>query len=194
MAKARPSNLEQAAIALAALLAAVDSAVRGVFHRGKADEDSLEHGKAKSASRAIPVQNKPDERCPPNRGRLITRRWHMSPVSREYQARVTGFVPTTEWEFEDKEFDGFRPPECLLQETKARYDQFFDTKTGLPKEFFVAFGAVESTLNQARAQSMVVRNNPPTKLTWYFMQPISHRYFSGIFESEKLAIVSILHP
>ena len=50
MAKARPSNLEQAAIALAALLAAVDSAVRGVFHRGKSD-DSLEQDKAKSGSR-----------------------------------------------------------------------------------------------------------------------------------------------
>jgi hypothetical protein len=193
MAKARPSHLEQAAIAVTALLAAVDSAVRGIFHQGRVDADSLEQGKSKSASRAIPAPNESAERCPPSRGRLVTRRWHMSPVSRDYQARVTGFVPTTEWEFQKIEFDGFRPPECLLQEAKARYDQFFDPKTGKPKKFFVKFGAVANTLSQARAQSRVVRNNPPTKLTWYFMQPLSHRYFTDLFARENLAIVSILY-
>lgn len=194
MAKTRPSHLEQAAIALAALLAAVDGAVRGFFHRGKIDEDSLEQGKTTLASRAIPIPNESAERCPPSRGRLVTRRWHMSKVSREYQARVTGFVPTTEWEFQKIEFDGFRVPECRLQEAKARYDQFFDVETGLPKDFFLTFGAVARTLDQARAQSRVVRNNPPTKLTWYFMQPISHRYFSDLFVSEELPIASIFHP
>jgi hypothetical protein len=32
----------------------------------------------------------------------------------------------------------------------------------------------------------VVRNNPPAALTWYFMQPLSHRYFSGLFAAEEL--------
>ena len=152
MAKARPSNLEQAAIALAALLAAVDSAVRGLFHRGKSD-DSLEQDKAKSASRAIPVPSKSNERCPPTRGRLMTRKWHMSPLSRDYQARITGFAPTTEWEFEEMEFDGFRSPECLLQEAKARFDQFFDAETGEPKAFFRSFGVV-GIVNQARTSTI----------------------------------------
>lgn len=193
MAKTRQSHLEQAAIAVAALLAAVDSAVRGIFHRKPSDQDTLEQDRAKSASRAKPMPDESAERCPPNRGRLVTRRWHMSPVSREYQARVTGFVPTTEWQFENIEFDGFRSPECRLQEAKARYDQFFDSKTRTPKRFFESFG-VERIMSQARTQSRVVDNNPPTKLTWYFMQPISHRYFSGLFEAEALPIVSILHP
>jgi hypothetical protein len=50
----------------------------------------------------------------------------MSDSSRDYQARVTGFAPLTEWKFMNIEFDGFRAPECRLQEAKARYDQFFD--------------------------------------------------------------------
>jgi len=193
MAKARPSHLEQAAITLAALLAAVDSAIRGVFHRGRTDEDSLEQGKTKSTSRAIPAPNDSTERCPPNRGRLVTRRWQMSHVSREYQARVTGFVPTTEWQFQKIEFDGFHPTKCLLQEAKARYDQFFDPATGKPKRFFRSFG-VQRMLNQARTQSKVTLSNPPTQLAWYFMQPVSHRYFSGLFDQENLPIVSVLYP
>ena len=193
MAKTRLSYLEQAAIALAALLAAVDSGVRGVFNRGASDSDRLEQGKAKSAARAMPIPNESFERCPPNRGRLVTRRWHMSEISRLYQARVTGFVPTTEWQFENVEFDGFRSQECRLQEAKAKYDQFFDSETGRPKKFFKSFG-VERTLNQARTQSKVVRNNPPAALTWYFMQPVSHRYFSDLFAAEELPIVSILYP
>ncbi|NRO99481.1 hypothetical protein GWC77_26755 [Paraburkholderia sp. NMBU_R16] len=117
----------------------------------------------------------------------------MSKISREYQARVTGFEPYIEWTFANMEFDGFRSPDCRLQEAKARYDQFFDRKTWLPKRFFEIFG-VPRMMRQARNQSAVVRNNPPAKLTWYFMQPISHEYFSGQFELEKLPIESLFHP
>jgi hypothetical protein len=80
-----------------------------------------------------------------------------------------------------------------LQEAKARYNQFFDKYTGLPKRFFELFGATRM-LSQARAQSMVIRKSPPTKLTWYFMQPISHRYFAGEFAAENLPIESLLQP
>jgi hypothetical protein len=109
------------------------------------------------------------------------------------QARVTGFAPFTEWKFMNIEFDGFRAPECRLQEAKARYDQFFDQQTGAPKRFFEIFG-LERMLDQARIQSGVVKSNPPSRLTWYFMQPISHRYFSQIFKQENLAIESLLLP
>lgn len=131
MAKTRPSRLEQAALALAALLAAVGGAVRGAFDLTSSGSDDIEQAGAKSkpGARVIPVPVESAERCPPNRGRLVT-------VSREYQARVTGFAPTTEWQFENVEFDGFRALECRLQEAKASYDQFFDERTGEPKDFF----------------------------------------------------------
>ncbi|WP_233217393.1 restriction endonuclease fold toxin 5 domain-containing protein [Trinickia dabaoshanensis] len=114
-------------------------------------------------------------------------------ISRDYQARITGFAPFTEWKFENIEFDGFRAPECKLQEAKARYDQFFDARTGLPKKFFAIFG-VPRMLNQARIQSKIVETNPPARLTWHFMQPVSHDYFSKIFSHEKLPIESSLRP
>ncbi|PPK41975.1 restriction endonuclease fold toxin 5 of polymorphic toxin system [Trinickia symbiotica] len=189
------SGLEAAAIALAALLAAVavDSAVRGTSDRASTDSDDLERDKAKSTTHALPIPDESREHCPPTRGRLVIRRWSMSDISREYQARITGFQPYTEWLFEI-EFDGFRPQECRLQEAKGKYDQFFDSKTGLPEDFFVIFGGVGDMLDQARKQSDIVRSNPPAKLTWHFMQPISYTYFSREFQSEGLAIQSFLDP
>ncbi|MEX3955971.1 restriction endonuclease fold toxin 5 domain-containing protein [Trinickia sp. EG282A] len=171
-----------------ALLAtvAVDSVVRGA-----SDADEL-GDQAKSIARAIPIPGETVNRCPADQGRLVTRRWRMSEISRAHQARVTGFAPYTEWLFEKIEFDGFRSIECRLQEAKARYDQFFDPKTGYPKAFFEARG-VSRMLTQARKQSAVVRNSPPAKLTWYFMQPISHAFFSRQFASETLPIESLLH-
>lgn len=117
----------------------------------------------------------------------------MSQISRDYQARITGFPPFTEWKFMNIEFDGFQSSECRLQEAKARYDQFFDSQTGDPKRFFEIFG-LPRMLNQARIQSGIIKNNPPSWLTWYFMQPISHKYLSEIFVREKLAIDSLLQP
>jgi hypothetical protein len=114
-------------------------------------------------------------------------------MSRDYQARVTGFAPFTEWKFMNIEFDGFQASECRLQEAKAKYDQFFDSKTGHPKHFFESFG-VERILNQARTQSAITKTNPPARLTWYFMQPISFKFFSRLFARENLLIESLLQP
>lgn len=195
MASTRRSRLEEAGLALLALLTAVGDAVRGLADRTQADRDGLESDKAKSnsATRVVPVPYESHAQCPPRRGWLVTRRWHMSQMSRDYQVRVTGFVPFTEWKFMNIEFDGFQTSECRLQEAKARYDQFFDSKSGHPKRFFRAFG-VPRMLHQAKIQSEITKINPPARLTWYFMQPISHKYFSKIFINEKFAIESLLYP
>jgi hypothetical protein len=192
MATTPLSGLEAAAIALMTWLAAVavDSAVRGGSDRQASDSDRV-GDRAKSIPRAIPIPEQSRSRCPADRGRLVTRRWHLSDVSRAHQARVTGFAPYTEWLFEKIEFDGFRSPECRLQEAKARYDQFFYSKTGQPREFFKARGE-QRMLRQAYKQCAVAMANPPAKLTWYFMQPLSHTYFSRIFASEGLPIESLL--
>jgi len=57
MAPTRRSRLEEAAIALLALLTAVGSAVDWLVGRKRSDPDSLEQDRAKpnSAARAIPV-------------------------------------------------------------------------------------------------------------------------------------------
>lgn len=193
MGKPRRSQLEEAALALSAMLTAVVGAVQGTVDRARSDSKDRELDKGKSAAPAIPIPRQSPGRCPPDRGRLVARRWFMSDISRDYQTRVTGFAPYTEWEFETIEFDGFSSPECRLQEAKARYDQFFDKKTARPKPFFSLFG-VPRMLDQARRQSAVVRINAPAKLTWYFMQPVSHKYFSTEFAAEALPIESLLHP
>jgi hypothetical protein len=178
-----------------AMLAALGGAVLHVLDRTSSDPDELssDQAKSKATARAMPVPVEAFKRCPPERGQLVRRRWHMSEVSRNYQVRVTGFAPYTEWKFESMEFDGFRVAECRLEEAKARYDQFFDSKTKQPKPFFAVFGA-PSLLRQARRQSEVVRKNPPATLTWYFMQPLAHRFFAAQFSAEQLPIKSLLHP
>jgi hypothetical protein len=195
MAPTRRSRLEEAGIALLAMLTVLGGAIRGLGETARSEPDSLDADtqKSKSGTRAIPVPLEPQSQCPPRRGWLVTRKWHMSEISRDYQARVTGFAPFTEWKFMNIEFDGFRAPECRLQEAKARYDQFFNKQTGQPKHFFRIFG-VPRIFNQARIQSEIAAANPPARLTWYFMQPISHEYFSKAFAHQKLLIESLLYP
>lgn len=131
--------------------------------------------------------------CPPDKGALVTRNWDMSELSRAYQARITGFAAYTEWNFGGVDFDGFRSSQCLLQEAKARYDQFFNPEDGSPKFFFRLKGAPKIR-NQARAQSGVAIASAPSRLNWYFMQPLSYRYFATAFADEGLPILTQLQP
>lgn len=195
MASPRPSRLGSAGAFLGALIAVLGAAVQDVADRMRSDSNDLDRSedRSRSGGRAIPLPAKPPERCPPYRGRLVTRRWNMSQTSRDYQVRVTGFPPYTEWEFETIEFDGFREAECRLQEAKAQYDQFFDPNTKRPKPFFVLVG-LPRMLDQARRQYDVVQRNPPAKLTWYFMQPVAHEYFAQRFLKFGLPIECLLHP
>ena len=134
------------------------------------------------------------EPCPPDCGSLVERNWNMSEVARDYQARITGFAPFTEWNFKGIDFDGFRSSECLLQEAKARYDQFFDPEDGEPKHFFSLSGGERQIVRQATAQSRVTRTNPPSRLTWYFMEPIAYEYFTRLFLLDGLGIRTLLRP
>lgn len=184
--------LEAAAAALAAMLpAAIGTTIAGVLSgAGETDRDKAE---PRPIAGAVP---KPDEfrkSCPADKGRLVVRRWHMSKTSRDYQARVTGFAPRTEWSFAAIEFDGFQSSQCLLQEAKARYDQFFDRHSGKPKRFFRLTG-VEAVLRQARKQNAIAARNPPSKLNWYFMQPISYKYFSSLIGAHAGLVNVIFYP
>ncbi|NSX13840.1 hypothetical protein HTY52_07065 [Cupriavidus taiwanensis] len=132
--------------------------------------------------------------CPPDCGSLVERNWNMSDVARDYQARITGFAPFTEWSFEGIDFDGFRSSECLLQEAKARYDQFFDPEDGEPRLFFSLSGGERKIMRQASAQARVTRANPPSRLNWYFMEPIACEYFTRLFLLDGLGIRTLLQP
>ena len=195
MAAAAPILIEAA---LGRLLVALGITVAG----GAAIDQVRKRKEEADNSRTAPIartetQTKAKEKCkecPPDKGTLVTRNWNMSDVSRAYQARITGFAPSTEWSFGGLDFDGFRSSECMLQEAKALYDQFFDPEDGQPKFFFTLSGGERKIVRQAQAQSAVVIASSPARLTWYFMQPISYRYFTRRFVTEGVAAVTLFQP
>jgi len=132
------------------------------------------------------------DKCPPDGGILVRREWNMSQVSRDYQVRITGFAPFTEWSYQGTDFDGFRSAGCLLMEAKAMYDQFFISPTK-PKKFF-KFTGLRKIVDQALRQGNVVTRSPPSQLHWHFMQPLSHAYFAKQFRGAGLPIVTFLTP
>lgn len=132
------------------------------------------------------------KKCPPDCGDLVQRNWSMSDDSRSYQARITGFAPYTEWNFEGLDFDGFKSSECLLLEAKAKYDQFFDDD-GDPDTFFQAIGS-EKILSQAKKHSIIAQTNLPSRVHWHFMQPKSKQYFSRQFAKNAFSITTFLTP
>ncbi|WP_440965063.1 restriction endonuclease fold toxin 5 domain-containing protein [Massilia sp. GER05] len=132
------------------------------------------------------------DRCPPDGGLLVKRNWSMSEVSRAYQARISGFAPYTEWNFQGIDFDGFKSQGCLLLEAKALYDQFFESAT--ERKFFFEYTGLQKILDEAGRQSKVIDASPPSELHWYFMQPLSRAYFANQFRESFLPIVTFLTP
>lgn len=122
--------------------------------------------------------------CPPDKGSIYTRStagW--SAISIEYQARISGMPvgPGTiaEWLFNGVTFDGFVSSQCLLKEAKAKYDQFFD-EYGMPKDWW---SGRDNLIDEAMRQGSAAQPRPPIQLAWYFMQPLSYRYFSRIIQA-----------
>lgn len=145
-------------------------------------------------------------KCPPEKGNMEPVNHSMSDLSAEYQHYVTNFPIGIEWLFAETDFDGFLKARCLLQETKARYDQFFNPKNGKPKFFFL-IGKSEKTpsnpkkvpgwkkmLEQATRQSDIVRENPPSEMRWYFMQPLLYGFATNEFGKRGLAIETEYKP
>jgi hypothetical protein len=91
MAPTRRSRLEEAGIALLAMLTAIGGAVRELSETTRSAPDSLEADtqKSKSGTRVWPAPLEAHSHCPPRRGSLVTSRWHMSESSRDYQCRLS---------------------------------------------------------------------------------------------------------
>ncbi|MES2740155.1 MAG: restriction endonuclease fold toxin 5 domain-containing protein [Pseudomonadota bacterium] len=145
------------------------------------------------------VQTKAKEKCkacPPDKGVLALRNtagWSDDSIT--YQMRIGQMPPApagyvTEWKFGKTDFDGFDPGQCLLKEAKARYDKFFDA-FGYRRDFW---GGHEPILNQAVSQSGVAVPCPPVQLRWYFMEPLSYRFFFQMFAAAELPIETVFQP
>lgn len=123
-----------------------------------------------------------------------------SDVSVAYQFYICQFpihfqiMKIMEWTY-GVAFDGFVPKECILKESKANYDQFFD-KNGEVK-FFMTIKTLGDGLflKQATAQNMyALKGMPPGSLEWYFMQPVSAEYAREEFADNGLEINVIYKP
>lgn len=123
--------------------------------------------------------------CPPDNGAPFRRNFTVRKDWVGYQARITGMPngPTfiMEWEFAGTRFDGFVSPECLLQDAKAGYDQFFNLWGGFDYPF-------QGEIFREMMEDAVVQNNkavpkPPVRLRWYFQEPVSYRYMQRILQA-----------
>ncbi|SPB15396.1 hypothetical protein NOV72_02622 [Caballeronia novacaledonica] len=197
--------LEAAAEGIAALWAALTSSSAVSAVAGGAATGailSLPGDTAKDKDKAqtdtqVKVRTREREcKCPPDRGQMAPVNHAMSDLSAQYQQFVTGFPKGQEWIFSEKDFDGFQSGQCLLQEAKARYDQFFDEVTGQPKFFFAINEkkGFPKMKRQAKAQSDIVTANQPSKLQWYFMQPMSWRYATKEFGRAGFRLTTELKP
>ena len=182
----------QAMLRVLGVVVATGAGAAAINEAAKKKAEATEKAKTASIAKAG-TQTKNQEtcaKCPPDCGILVTRNWNMSEISTAYQARITGFAPTTEWNFKGSDFDGFKSEACMLLEAKAKYDQFFTSSGEIG--FFSNFAGFSKIMSQATRQSLIVENSPPTQLHWHFMQPLSYRYFKDKFESSFFSIVTHL--
>ena len=133
------------------------------------------------------------ENCPPE-GKVMPMarrcsRWSMVTIS--YQTRICGtfYNPETkqiqEFKYCGVSFDGWKDKLCQFWEAKARYDQFFRAD-GRKKEWWT--GDI-SAIKQVGRHQAVATVNPPLKIVWIFMEPISAKYFTIIFQGMRDIIV-----
>jgi hypothetical protein len=134
--------------------------------------------------------------CPPDKGAPFPRNTNgWSHESIDYQKRIAQMPPAPtgfliEWEFRNVKFDGFDAAQCLLKESKAKYDNFFDND-GAPRYWWTGD---EDIQKEAVSQSSAAKPMPPVQLRWYFMTPKMYRYCSQMFVAMDLEIETVFQP
>lgn len=174
--------LESAVNALLVALGVTTAAGTAVVVSEEVKKRQREAADAKAdpvAQTAPKAETKSCQKCPPDCGKLVERNWNMSENSLAYQAKVTGFAPSTEWQFSGLDFDGFKSAECLLIEAKANYDHFLERDADgdpEPKSWYSAFKL--KMLRQAQAQAMAALRGAPARLHWCFQTPLAYEYMA----------------
>ena len=185
---------------LAAIGAGAAAGAAGEATKEAARQRQAEADKAKTTPIArTDAQTKAKEKCkecPPDKGTPFNRStagWSQDSI--DYQSRIgglpvgPGFI--TEWQFNGVTFDGFESGQCLLKEAKARYDQFFDD-FGAIEDFWVK--GRDKLIDEAMRQAAVAQPRPPVRLRWYFLQPVSYRFFSRIIQAAHPDVEVVYEP
>jgi hypothetical protein len=180
MAGAIP-NLLQAAGKAIGLGTGVAVGVGAANEASKKTTQSNTDAKDKSVAKTETTtkEKKACEKCPPDCGELSeesTAGWPLNSIL--YQQRICAMplAPTgkiNEWKWNGPKFDGFDSSICMLKETKANYDGFFDA-LGEYKNPFVKFVFADMT-TQADKQTNAVRGHPTVSLTWHFQTPLAYK-------------------
>jgi len=158
-------------------------------------DTAQDNAKTKPVARTLPRTDEPCKKCPAEEGSEVRNNHGVNWNAYEYQARITGFAFDTErclwsmeWNWQGIDFDGFKAEQCLLQEAKGNYDQFF-VAPGKPEPWFQGFKVMESTIQR---QAATVRVNPPAKLTWYFQTPLTRNFVLATLRNS--GVVSVVQP
>lgn len=133
---------------------------------------------------------------PARQGDALARNFRERKPWVDYQARITGMGngPTfiMEWTFNGIEFDGFVSSQCLLQEAKAGYDQFFDEwgefRYDFQRDIFI------DMMTDAIRQNVAAVPKPPVQLRWYFQELVSYRYMQKILQRATPEIEVLFQP
>ena len=142
-------------------------------------EAATRAGSGTAAQTSTETRRRSCDKCPPDCGTLVERNWNMSAAAREYQARMTGYAPGTEWNFGGIDFDGFASAQCMLKEAKSRYDQFITEGADAelePRRWYRSFET--KMLPQAERQARVAAAAAPAGLTWYFQGTLTYQYMA----------------
>ncbi|CAJ0700336.1 hypothetical protein LMG18102_03195 [Ralstonia mannitolilytica] len=178
-------------------LTAAGAATVDVVRKRKEEADAAKSTPIARAEAQTKTKEKCKE-CPPDKGSQSlqpTAGW--GPEAIAYQQRIAQMPPgppgyLMEWKFNGVNFDGFSSPECLLKEAKSTYDQFFDEdgdfKYPFQEKIFVKMTG-DAVRQYAAAQPM-----PPTRLRWYFMEPVSFRYMQRALRVAAPRIEVVHHP
>jgi Restriction endonuclease fold toxin 5 len=134
--------------------------------------------------------------CPPDKGVPYQRNFPERKAWIDYQARITGMPngPTfiMEWAFNGVVFDGFVSAQCLLQDAKAGYDQFFDMWGEFKYDFQERI--FRDMMFDAIKQNNAAVPKPPVQLRWYFQEPVSYRYMQPVLQAAAPQIEVIYQP
>lgn len=137
-------------------------------------EDGEAKPGAKATDRELSRTAEACKKCPPDMGTVVRRAHGVNWNAYTYQARITGFAFdaaacrwSDEWFWMGVNFDGFASTECLLQEAKGSYDQFFKEDG----EVQIWFEGFKDMRTEARQQAAVASSSRPARLRWYFQTP-----------------------
>lgn len=80
-----------------------------------------------------------------------------------------------EWNVSGVSFDGLWPMECILVEAKGRYAQFLEGKP-----IFLRDDIFRKMVQEAENHKLVVKGFKSTKLSWYFYEQKTKKYFDRL--------------